>query len=124
MRELAGRFAALHHLAAILVECVVDDPLGGIERMIILVAEMPEALGDGLKARPFGLMIERVVGIRAVHDPAKQHERRISRELLLLQDRLERAFLSVVAQLDVLDVIRNGVEPLGFRHHLVRGHGR
>jgi hypothetical protein len=30
----------------------------------------------------------------------------------------------VVAQLDVLDVIRNGVEPLGFRHHLVRGHGR
>jgi hypothetical protein len=95
MRELAGRFAALHHLAAIRVECVVDDPLGGIERMIILVAEMPEALGDGLKARPFGLMIERVVGIGAVHDPAKQHERRISRELVLLQDRLERAFLAV-----------------------------
>ena len=74
---------------------------------------MPEALGDGLKARPFGPMIERVVGIGAVHDPAKQHERRISRELVLLQDRLERAFLSVVAQLDVLDVIRNGVEPQG-----------
>src|SRR5215470_6958858 len=48
MRELAGRLAAFDHLAAIFVKCVVDDPLGGIESVIVLVAEVAEAFGNGL----------------------------------------------------------------------------
>ena len=62
---LAMAFAVMlslaHHLPAIGVEGVVDDPLGGIERMIVRVAEMAEALGDRFEPRPLGLPIERIV---------------------------------------------------------------
>jgi hypothetical protein len=66
--------------------------------------------------------MERVIGIRAVDDLAEQNERAIVRQLVSLQNRFERAFLAVMAEFDVLDVIGNGVEPLGFVHHLVRRH--
>ena len=88
--------------------------------MVVLVAEMPEAFGHRLQPRSFGLMVERVVGVGAVDDPAQQHERGIARQLVLLEDRFERAFLAVMAKLDVLDVVGNGVEPLCLGHHLVR----
>jgi hypothetical protein len=50
-----------------------------------------------------------------------QHEGRIARQLVLLEDCFEGALLAMVAKLDVLDVVRNGIEPPCFRHHLVRG---
>jgi hypothetical protein len=46
--ELTRRFAALNHLFGIGVEGVVDDPLRGVELVIILITEMPEAFGNGL----------------------------------------------------------------------------
>ena len=87
--KLALRPALPHHFSAIGVERVVDNPFGGVDRVIIFVAEMPEAFRDGLQARSFRLMIERVVGIGTIDDLAKQHERGIGRELVFFQDRLE-----------------------------------
>jgi hypothetical protein len=78
-----------HHLPAVSVKRVVDDPLGGIERMIVLEAEMPEAFRDGFKARRFGLLIEAIVGVGTVDDLAQQHERGVIAQLVLFQDRLE-----------------------------------
>jgi hypothetical protein len=46
--ELTRRFAALNHLFGIGVEGVVDDPLRGIEFVIVLIPEVPKAFGDGL----------------------------------------------------------------------------
>src|SRR4051812_35116018 len=60
--ELASWPSAFHHFAAVFIERIVDDPLGGVERMVVLVAEMAETFGDRQQARTFGLMIERVVG--------------------------------------------------------------
>src|ERR1700757_5377284 len=83
--ELTGRLSAFHHLAAIFVERVVDDPLGGVLLEIVLVAEMPKPFGDGFEAGSLGLAIKRVVGVGAVDDPPEQHKRRIARQLVLLQ---------------------------------------
>src|SRR5436190_24050914 len=85
--------AAPDPLPAVRVEGGVDDPLGRIELVVTLEAEMPEALRDGIQAGAFGLIPQRVVGVGAVHDPAKQDQGRIAVELVLLHDRLERAFL-------------------------------
>src|SRR5258708_36865074 len=46
--ERALRLARLHHLLAVRVERVVDDPLGGVQVVAVLVAEPPKALGHGL----------------------------------------------------------------------------
>src|SRR5262249_8635834 len=56
-------FPALHHLFAIRIEHIVDDPLGRVYFVIVFVAEVPEAFGNCLKSGPFRLIIERVVGI-------------------------------------------------------------
>src|SRR5262249_3797110 len=117
--EIAVRLSVRNHLFAIRIERVVDDPFGGIERVIVLEAEMAKALGNRLEAGAFGLVIERVFRIGAVDDLAEQDERRVAGELVFLQNRLERAFLAVMAELDVLDVVRGGVETLGLVHHLV-----
>jgi hypothetical protein len=60
--------ALSHHFLAVGVECIVNDPLSGIECVIVLVAETAEAIGNGFKSRSFGLMVKRVVGIGAVDD--------------------------------------------------------
>src|SRR5262249_50029943 len=119
LRKRAVRPAVAHHLLAIRIERVVDDPLRRIERVVVLEAEMPEALGNSLEAGAFRLMIKRVVGIGAVDDLAQQHQRRIAGELEFLQDRLERALLAVMPELDVLHVIGNRVETFHLVHHLV-----
>src|ERR1700733_13347102 len=97
------RLAALYHLAAIRIERVVDDPLRRILCMVILEAEMPKAFSDSFEAWSLRLVIQRVVGIGAVDDPPKQHQRGILRQLVLFQDGFERAFLAMMAKLDVLD---------------------
>src|SRR5262249_2942636 len=79
-----------------------------------------EAIRNGFKSRPFGLLVKRVVGIGAIDDLAEQHQCGVSGELVLLQDRLERAFLAVVAQFDILYVIRNRAEAVDLIHDLVR----
>src|SRR5262249_41787416 len=119
VHELPVRFAVAQHLAAIGVERVIDDPFGGVERVVVRKSEMAKAFRDRFETRTFRLPIERVVGIGTVHDLSKQDERRIAGEPVFLQDRLERAFLAVVAEFDPLHVVRNGVEALGFLQNRV-----
>ena len=52
---------ALHRFLGVSIERVKDNPLGGNERVVVLVAELPKALGNGLKTRSFGLLIQRDV---------------------------------------------------------------
>src|SRR5689334_7459827 len=92
--ELPVRFLPADHLLAVGVERIVDDPLCGVVLVIVLEAEMSKPLGDGFEARGFGLIPERVVGVGAVDDLREQHERRISIELVLLHECVERAFLA------------------------------
>ena len=87
--ELASRFAALHHLFGVSVERVVNDPLSGVDFVIVLVAEVSEALGDCVKSWALGLMVQRVVGVGPIDDPAEQHESGIACQLVFLQDCLE-----------------------------------
>jgi hypothetical protein len=67
-------------------------------------------------------MVQRVIGIGAVDDPAKQYKRGIAGQFVLFQDSFERAFLAVMAKLDVFDIVGNGVEALRLRHHLFSRH--
>src|SRR5215210_4227304 len=80
---------------------------------------MTEALGNRVESRPFGLTPERIVGVSSVDDPAEQHQCGIAVELILLDDRLERALLAVMTQFDVRHVVWNSVEPFRLGHHLV-----
>src|SRR6266702_7759681 len=70
--KVAVGLALAHHFLAIGVEGVIDDPLGGVVFMVIPETEMTESLSDGLQSGPLGLVPERVVGIRAIHDLAEQ----------------------------------------------------
>src|SRR4051794_11260946 len=83
---------------------------------------MPEAFGNGLQAGSLGLTVKCIVGISAVDDASKQDQCGIIRKPVLLQNGFERAFLAVMPEFDVLDVIGDGVEPFGFGHYLVRWH--
>src|SRR5262245_39344445 len=77
---------------------------------------MAKTFGDGFQSRPFGLLIERVVGVGAVDDLAQENKGAVLGQLIFFQDCLERAFLAVMAQLDILDIVRNGVAPLCLVH--------
>src|ERR1700692_2934560 len=94
--EVAVRFGALYHLAAIRIERVIDDPLRLILCMVVPEAEMPKAFGDRFEARSLRLMVQRVIGVGAVDDPPKQYKRRIVGQLVLFQDSFERTFLAVM----------------------------
>src|SRR5258707_12477730 len=119
--EAAVRLAALYHLAAIRIERVVDDPLRSILCVVVLEAEMSKAFGDSFEAWSLRLMVQGVIGVGAVDDPPEQHQRRIVGQLVLFQDSLKRAFLAVMAKLNVFDVVRNGVEAFRLRRHLLCG---
>jgi hypothetical protein len=45
IRKLPCRLATLYHFLGVCVERIIDDPLGSVELMIVLVAEMPETFG-------------------------------------------------------------------------------
>src|ERR1700754_3154609 len=83
---------------------------------------MPESFGDSFEARALRLLIQRVIGVGTVDDPPQQYQSGVAGEFAFFQDCFERAFLAVMAKLDVLDVVGNGVEALRLRHHLFSGH--
>src|SRR5713226_9780020 len=64
--KVAVGLALAHHLLTIGVERVIDDPLSRVLLVVILEAQVAEALSDGLEARSLGLVPEGIVGIRAV----------------------------------------------------------
>src|SRR5204863_3565406 len=43
--EFTIAFALPHHFLAISIERVVDDPLGGIQRVVVFVSETTKAIG-------------------------------------------------------------------------------
>src|SRR5260370_31509486 len=95
--KVAVRLAALHHLAAIRIERVVDDPLRRILCMVVLEAEMPEAFGDSFDARSLRLMVQRIIGVGTVDDPPKQYQRGLAAHLVLFQASFKRPFRALMA---------------------------
>src|SRR5262249_32399066 len=95
--EVSMCLSRLHHLFAISIEHIVDDPLGRVYFVIVFVAEVPEAFGNCLKSGPFRLIIERVVGIRGIDDFSEKDYRGIIHKLVPLQDGLKRALFAVMA---------------------------
>src|SRR5215469_6978406 len=71
---------------------------------------------------PSALVIKRIVGVGSVDDLAEQNQGGIAGQLVFLQDRLERAFLAVVAEFHVFHVVRNCIKAFGFVHHFVGRH--
>src|SRR5258705_13015703 len=57
--------ALANHLLAVGVERIVDDPLRGVELVIVLVAESAETFGHRLEPGGLGLVPQRVVGVGA-----------------------------------------------------------
>jgi hypothetical protein len=64
--EIAVRLSSLHHLFAISIERIINDPFGRIHLVIVFISEMSEALGDRFQSGSFRLAIERVVCVRGV----------------------------------------------------------
>src|SRR5262249_7995694 len=95
--EITIWLSVLHHLLAIGIESVIDDPLCCIDLVIVFVAEMAKTFSDGFEPGPFRLAIERVVRVCCVDDFSEQDERRIMRKLVFLQDGFKGAFFTVVA---------------------------
>src|SRR5262249_53331816 len=86
--EVTVWFSCLHHFFAVSIQRIVDDPLSGIYFMIVFVAEMSKAFGNGFKSRSFRLTIERVVRVRGIHDFSEKDKRGVIRKFVLLQDGL------------------------------------
>ena len=82
--KVAVGFAVTHHLLAVRIEGVVNDPFCGIYCMIILVTEMPKAFCNGFQSRSFWLLVQGVVGVRAVDDFAQKDKRPIIRQFVFL----------------------------------------
>ena len=68
--KVAIGFAVTHHLLAVRIEGVVNDPFCGIYCMIILVTEIPKTFCNGFQSRSFWLLVQGVVGVRTVDDLA------------------------------------------------------
>jgi hypothetical protein len=79
-----------------------------------------EAGGQGVEPGGLRRQLTRV-GVGAAHDQRQRIERRIG-QLVLLEKRVERAPLAVVAELDVRHVVRDRALALGDGHHLTRRH--
>jgi hypothetical protein len=87
--EITVWFSILHHLFAVGIERIVNDPLGSIDLVIVFVAEMPKAFGNSFKSRSFRLTIERVVRVSGIDDLSEKDKRKIIRKLIFFQDSLE-----------------------------------
>src|SRR6185295_17072110 len=117
----ANLLATIHPLSTVRIQRIVDDPLRPIDLVVVLKAQVAEALGDGGEAGAFGLVPQRVVGVRAVDDAAEERQRRIAVQAVLAEDGLEGAFLSMMAELHAFDVEGNRSFAGGGRHHFVAG---
>src|SRR5260370_34672169 len=71
-----------YHLFAVGIERIVNDPLGSIQCVIVLVAEMTKTFCDSLQAGSFGLSIQGIIGVRAIDDLAQQDKRGVVGQLV------------------------------------------
>src|SRR5713226_449127 len=66
------RLTALHHLFAVRVERIVNNPLGRVNFVVVLKIQPAKPFRDGVQPRALRLLPQRVVRIRAIHDLPKQ----------------------------------------------------
>src|SRR5260370_30319406 len=118
----SGSLPAFHHLFAIRIKRVKNNPFGRIDFVVVPEVQMAKSLRNGVQARGLRLLPQRIVGIRSIHDLPKQRERGVSRQIVFLQNRLEGTFLAVVPQFHRGDVKGRGLQLLRFAHHLLCRH--
>src|SRR6266436_4980628 len=111
---------ALHHLLAVGVERIVNNPLGRIDFVVILKIQTAKPFCDSVQPRALRLLPQCVVGIRPIHDLPKQRQCGVLRQFVFLQNRFKRTFLTVVAQFHRGDVKRRGPQFLRLAHHPLR----
>src|SRR5260370_1247443 len=112
--------SALPNFLQIRVQPIINNPLRCIDFVIVLKIQAANPFRDGVQPRALRLLPQRVVGVRAIHDLAKQHQRRIRRQIIFLQNRLERTFLAVVTQFHGWHIKGHCSEFLRLAHHLLR----
>src|SRR6266513_4352094 len=71
-------FALTHHLLAISIEGVVDNPFGGVLLMVVLETEVTEAFSNRLQPLALRLVPERVISISPIDDLAEQDQGQIT----------------------------------------------
>src|SRR4029077_19050732 len=79
----SARLAAFHHLPAIGVKRVINNPLGRIDFMVVAEVQLSKSLGDRIQSSSLGLMPQRVVRVGAVYDFSQQPQRRVCRQIVL-----------------------------------------
>src|SRR6266852_445935 len=111
-----------HHLLTVRIECVIHNPLRGVDIMIILESQVTKSLGDRVQPSSLRLLPQRVVRIRPIHDLPQEHQRRISRQFVFLQDCFERTFFPVMSKFHFRHIKRRRLQSPRLAHHLLRGH--
>src|SRR6266852_3546436 len=114
------RLPALHHLLAVSIQRVVNNPLGRVDFVIVPEIQMAESFGNGIQPGPLWLVPQRIVRIRAIHNFSKQHQGRIARQIVFLQTGLKRTFLPVVSKLHGGNIEWRRYQSLRLAHHLLR----
>src|SRR6266851_517655 len=104
---------------AVRVQGIVRRELLG-HVVVVVLRHRLESRRQRVEARGLRRELPRV-GIGAAYDECQRAQRRL-RELVLVQERVERAALAVVTELDVRDVVRDRALPLGDLSHLVARH--
>src|SRR5258708_12260732 len=115
-------FPLAHHLLAIGIESVIDDPLGRIEFVVVLEAQVPKAFSNSFKPCAFGLIPERIIGIRSINNFSEQYQCSAAGKIVFFQYCFERTLVAVVSQFHAFDVEWGGIDPLGFVGDLVGRH--
>jgi hypothetical protein len=113
------RLSSPHHLLAISVESVVNDPFGGIQLVIVFEAKMPKSLGDGVQTGRLWLMPQRIVGVGSIDDLRQQNKCWIARQPVLFHQGVEGALLTVMSEFDVWHIVGNGPFSLSDFHYII-----
>src|SRR5437899_2332295 len=71
-------FALPHHLAAVSIQSIIDDPFRSVDFMIVLESQMTKPLCNCVETGTFRLMPERVVRVRAIDNFSEQDQRWIT----------------------------------------------
>src|SRR5260221_9796185 len=61
-------FPLAHHLLTIGIESVIDHPLGRIQIMVVLEAQVLKAFSNSFKSCAFGFIPERIIGISSINN--------------------------------------------------------
>src|SRR5216683_6909969 len=115
----ALRLPALHHLCAVSIQRVVNNPLSRVDFVIVPEIQMAKSFGNGIQPGPFWLVPQRIVRIRAIHNFSKQHQGRITCQIVFLQNGLKRTFLSVVSKRHGGNIEWRRPQSLRLAHHLL-----